>query len=101
MVTVFAELGDEIMALFSAGGGLFDDGRHFVIGPSMECSARFCFLSSSPLFEEERNVRCSALCIEGFNPCLLHRSCPWTAFAAYDRPINASERDASEMLQEG
>jgi hypothetical protein len=89
------------MPLFLAGRGLFDHGRHFVIGPAMECPARFCFLSSPPLFEEEGHVRCSALCVEGFNPRLLHRSCSWTAFAAYDRPINASERDASEVLQEG
>src|ERR1035441_826726 len=88
------------MPLFLAWRRLLGHGWHFVIRPAMECPARFCLLSSAPLFEEEGYSCRSALCIEGFDPLVLHCSCSWPAFAANDGPVNASERDVSEVLQE-
>ena len=99
-LAAFVELRDHITPVFLARSGLFDDRRQFIICPAMERPARFCLLSSAPLFEKERHSRGQALCIEGFDPLVFHRPRTWTAFAANDGPINASERYLPKVLQE-
>jgi len=73
------------------------------LGPgfSVESSAGFLFVYSSPLFEEEGDICVEALVSDVGGPLGEDWSCGWAGLSAYDYPVYAGEVQIWQGAEEG
>src|SRR5438132_331459 len=75
--------------------------RHFAISSSVQQSARFLFVCSSPLLKKERNIGLFTLCLYILHPFFFHR--PWrpAALTTHYYPINSTKIQIRQWSNQG
>src|SRR5271165_5960785 len=76
------------------------DHWHLVISPPVEQPTCFLFSYSAPLLKEKRNIVPPTLVANRYNPIPQHRPRTRSAFTADDHPINISQVDLAQVLEQ-
>src|SRR5436305_4390745 len=71
-----------------------------VVGSAVDLAPGAALAHAAPLFEEEGDVRASALVADRLDPAILKRPGARATLAAEDHPADAPQVDGAEVLKE-